>query len=258
MKKTFIKKPSVSYTNRFGINFQSAYSLIDDGYDEYVVRITNPDGPKDQDDIYHSHSLWADIPYAFFAELERRGLDNHDQNVFWEILLRYGYVYVNGMCYNPEWTTEFEEGYVEGEDGKSCEYYGDVSIGYGDCEMHELNIFKHFDGIDDMINFHEDDLKDLFEEEGYDEEEEDNENDNTYYSKAKPLTASVTAAGYQNGTGKKLCDDRVEVIDLEDNILFRKYKTPYDIKLAYEAFWNHLSDTIQSVVVLVSRVKIHR
>ena len=55
MIKTNTEAPSVNYTNRFGITFQSVYSITENRYDTRFIRITCPNCVPV--DVYH-HSTF--------------------------------------------------------------------------------------------------------------------------------------------------------------------------------------------------------
>lgn len=67
--------------------------------------------------------------------------------------------------------------------------------------------------------------------------------------------AIVTARSFERETGFPSGPKRKEVIDLENNILFRHCKTILEIKSAYESFWNNLNPKSKEVV-FVSKVMI--
>ena len=52
---------------------------------------------------------------------------------------------------------------------------------------------------------------------------------------------NVIAQAFNPDTGLPLANSRAELIDTGTNELFLHCKTVYDVKMAYEAFWNNLN-----------------
>jgi len=68
--------------------------------------------------------------------------------------------------------------------------------------------------------------------------------------------ANVHAQAFRQISGRPVSDHpRIEKIDLQNNPLFMRCKTAYDVKQAYENFWNEMNTFVPETVVFVARVE---
>jgi hypothetical protein len=62
----------------------------------------------------------------------------------------------------------------------------------------------------------------------------------------------VRAQAFHPKSGRNICEPRDEIIDTEQNKLFRNCKTVLQVKMRYEQFWNCLSDNPSALVFVQS------
>jgi hypothetical protein len=62
---------------------------------------------------------------------------------------------------------------------------------------------------------------------------------------------NVEAVAMDRNTRQRIAGPRIELIDSENNSLFKECETAMDVELRYECFWNDLNSESKEIVKVI-------